>query len=373
MSDRELRVLVVDDSAINRKSLSGLLEKHPGVRVVGAASDGDEALRLVASLSPDLITLDLEMPRMDGFTFLRLLMASRPTPVIVVSSHSAKENVFRALELGAIDFIAKPDQLLAGRTEEIRAQLDHMVAVVRQLAPSNWQKRKINVPSEPPRKVAAPIPSPASSATASVRQAAPLPVSSHLRPPLPDKVVVIASSTGGPTALLELFSRLPSRASASIVVAQHMPDRFTKAFADRLDRLSSFRVSEAEDQHDIQPGMALVCPGGRCIELRRSPSRLSAHVVWPDKEDRYAPSADRLFTTAASAAGSRVIGVVLTGMGDDGARGVLDIHSAGGAILAESEETAVVFGMPKAAARTGKVNEVLPLGGLVDRLVKMLA
>lgn len=357
MNATPLRVLVVDDSPLNRRALTTVLSEEDGVHVVGAAADGDEALRLVASLAPDLVTLDLEMPRMDGFTFLRLLMASRPTPVVVVSSHSAKENVFRALELGAIDFVAKPENGLGGGLESLRPQLHKMVRVVQQLSPTGFQVRKA-VPQP-----AAAEPRPKRSSRTSL-----LEPDEH-----PTKVVVIASSTGGPTALLDLFSKLPAGLPAAILVAQHMPDRFTKAFADRLDRLSAFRVMEADGHQLIESGTALVCPGGRCMEIRRAGARLASNVLWPDAEDRYAPSADRLFTSAARVVGRDVIGVVLTGMGDDGARGAQEIKQAGGTVLAESEETAVVYGMPKAAAKLSAVDRVLPLSALIEDLIARLS
>jgi len=349
---RTLRVLVVDDSTLNRRALTSLLEENAGVEVVGNASDGDEALRMVASLSPDLITLDLEMPRMDGFTFLRLLMASRPTPVIVVSSHSAKDNVFRALELGAIDFIAKPEQVLTGKIEDVRGQMANMVAMIRQLAPAGASRAR-----RPP------------TAEAEVDKAmTPRPATAW-----PSPVVVIAASTGGPTALLELFSQLPGKSDAAIVVAQHMPDRFTKAFAERLNRISAFEVSEAVTREVLAPGKALVCPGGRVIELSRGPRGFIASVSEPASDDRYAPSADRLFQSAARAVGNQLVGVVLTGMGDDGAAGVVEIEKKGGYVLAESEESAVVYGMPRAAEQTGAVEAVLPLGDLIGRLATTLA
>lgn len=394
MNVRALRVLVVDDSAINRRTLSSILREQTAVDVVGTASGGDEALRLVASLNPDLITLDLEMPRMDGFTFLRLLMASRPTPVVVVSNHSAKENVFRALELGAIDFIAKPDQLLAGGgTEGLRLQLEQMIRVVRQLSPSLWRNGRT------PQTMAG-LPKATGQLTSPEPASPPLSTSSLFKPggkpsrilssghgnvaggvglsvdstqsTKPSKLVVIASSTGGPTALLEMFSKLPVDSPAALLVAQHMPERFTGAFAQRLDRLSSFTVREAGEHQLITAGLALICPGGRCLEVRRAGDRYVAHVVWPEQQDRYAPSADRLFISAARVASSDVIGVVLTGMGDDGASGAEAIKEAGGRVLVESEETAVVFGMPRAAAQRGAVDHVLPLSSLVDCLVSML-
>jgi two-component system chemotaxis response regulator CheB len=350
----DLRVLVVDDSAMNRRTLSGLLRERPGVEVVGTASDGDEALRMANALSPDLITLDLEMPRMDGFTFLRLLMANRPTPVVVVSSHAGKENVFRALELGAIDFITKPEQLLTGNTEAVREQLDNMVAMVKQLAPASLELRRalrdtdaVNTRSKP--------------------------AVSDAPTRIPRRVVAIAASTGGPTALMELFAGLPSRSRAAVVVAQHMPERFTTTFAERLDRASSFRVREAEHQHELSPRGAMICPGGRCMEVDREDDHLVVRVVRPQASDRYAPSADRLLSSVARAAGERAIGVVLTGMGDDASKGVVDIKRAGGIVLAEAADTAVVYGMPRTAQKTGCVDEVLPLPQLIERLGELVS
>jgi two-component system chemotaxis response regulator CheB len=219
---RPLRVLVVDDSAVNRRTLADLLGQIPGVSVVGAAQDGDEALRSAATLNPDLITLDLEMPKMDGFTFLRLLMASRPTPVLVISSHSAKENVFRALELGAIDFIAKPETFLTTQTQSVREQLERMVAMVRQLSPTRPHGQR----SASSRDIRVPI---------AVEEA----VARPKKPRLPSRLMVIGSSTGGPTALLDVFAQLPERSDTCVVVAQHMPERFTRAFAERLDRMAN--------------------------------------------------------------------------------------------------------------------------------------
>lgn len=349
---RPLRVLIVDDSAVNRRTLADLLSQIPGVSVVGTAQDGEEALRSSATLSPDLITLDLEMPRMDGFTFLRLLMASRPTPVLVVSSHSAKENVFRALELGAIDFIAKPETFLT-QTQAIREQLERMVAMVRQLSPTRVMRSR----SSTPKDMRSPL------------------LEEHVRtkkPRLPSRLLVIASSTGGPTALLDVFAQLPERSDCCIVVAQHMPERFTRAFAERLDRISRFSVREAADGESLYAEQAVVCPGGKCMEVDFLNGRVFLHVVEPDARDRYTPSADRLFRSAARALGSRVIGVVLTGMGEDGAQGVVDIKNGAGVVLVESEATAVVFGMPRCAKATGAVDEMLPLPQLVARLSGMV-
>jgi two-component system chemotaxis response regulator CheB len=186
-------------------------------------------------------------------------------------------------------------------------------------------------------------------------------------------VVAIAASTGGPTALMELFAALPAGGSGAIVIAQHMPERFTRTFAERLDKQGSFRVAEAEHGGELSPHGALICPGGRCLELERRGQRLVARVVHPARDDRYAPSADRLFRNVARIAGRNAIGVVLTGMGEDGAKGVVAIKAAGGYVLAETEESAVVYGMPRAAVQTGCVDETLPLAALIARVGQLLA
>jgi two-component system chemotaxis response regulator CheB len=350
---KPLRVLVVDDSAVNRRVLASTLEAQPGVTVVGAASDGEQALRMVSQHGPDLITLDLEMPRMDGFTVLRLIMANRPTPIVVVSSHSSKEQVFRALELGAIDFIAKPDVASGpGGREELRAQLANMIAAVRQLSPMGFEAR-----TQPP-------PPPGQPRRASKRPAL---------TGVPGRVIAIAASTGGPSALTELFAALPSSGDAAIAVAQHMPERFTRTFAERLDRQGSFPVREAEHGLELTPHSAVVCPGGRCLEVERRADRLITRVLHPASTDRHAPSADRLFASVARALGPASVGVVLTGMGDDAARGVVEIKKAGGLVLAESEATAVIYGMPRMAVQTGCVDAVLPLAELMAQLRSLVS
>jgi two-component system chemotaxis response regulator CheB len=354
---RELRVLVVDDSAANRRTLAGLLERQPGVQIVGSARDGDEALQLALSLSPDLVTLDLEMPRMDGFTFLRLLMASKPIPVVVISSHSAKDKVFRALELGAIDFIAKPEPVLAPTPagDPLRRELDRVLEMVRQLSPAVMRDRR-------PMRLHTSQPAAARATRQEIAEA-----------PLPSRVVAIAASTGGPTALMELFAALPSGGSGAIVIAQHMPERFTRTFAERLDKQGGFRVREAEHGFELAACTALVCPGGRAIEVERREQRFLARVIRPAAGDRYAPSADRLFASVADVVGERAVGVVLTGMGEDAAAGVVALKRAGGRVLAEAEATAVVYGMPKVAAATGCVDEVLPLPELIARIRELLS
>lgn len=354
---RKLRALVVDDSAFNRRTISDLLAAMPDVEVVAKASDGDEALRLATQVAPDLITLDLEMPRMDGFTFLRLLMAKRPTPVIVVSGYSNKDNVFRALELGALDFIAKPARSVTADLVSIRDELASKVELVRHLSPSGLDPQTRTGLQRGRTMTSSFVILPAEA-----RSTAVLP---------PRKVFVVAASTGGPTALLELFAKLPPNGGAAVVVAQHMPEKFTKTFAERLDRIGTVQVHEAAGTEVLHAGRAYICPGGSCIEVGLEGADLVARVVAPEPTDRYVPSGDRLFRSAARAAGDKTVAVVLTGMGDDGSQGVAEVKARGGSVLAESADTAVIFGMPGAAVRTGAVDKTLPLRQLAEHLGRL--
>ena len=355
---RPIRLLVVDDSAYNRRNIADVFADHPEVEVVGKAADGEEALKLVTALKPDVITLDLEMPRMDGFTFLRILMSKAPTPVIVVSSYSQRENVFKALEIGALDFVPKPDRLGPEATE-VREEILQKVLLVRSLRPSF-------VPTSLIRRQNSgafhPDGSPASWDEPSVVTGRPYRA--------PKLVVAIASSTGGPSALLHVFGKLPLSTPAAFVVAQHMPDKFTRTFAERLNKHGPVKTAEASDGDAVAMATGFVCPGRKCMELQRAGGELRLYVGPAAAGDRYVPSADRLFKSVA-ALGVRCIGVILTGMGDDGVEGAKAIRAAGGIIVAESQETAVVNGMPGAAVRAGVANEILPLPMIGDYLAKL--
>jgi two-component system, chemotaxis family, protein-glutamate methylesterase/glutaminase len=344
-----LRVLVVDDSVFNRRSIGEILAQSPEIEVVGKAADGEEALRLVANLKPDCITLDLEMPRMDGFTFLRILMTKMPTPVVVVSSYSQKENVFKALELGALDFVAKPERFSDPDLGGIRDQLVSKVLLARSV--------RLGLP--PARRAVDVSPAPAEP-----RQ------QKQLVPP--KSVIAVASSTGGPSALMEIFTRFPANYRNAIVIAQHMPDKFTRTFAERLSRRGALKVAEAQDQDVVAEGNGFVCPGRHCMELEVSArGTMKLRVTPPGERDRYVPSADRLLTSVAAGLGRRAIGVILTGMGDDGVEGARKIIEAGGMVIAESEESAVVYGMPGAAVRAGVASQSLPLSEIGDLLAKL--
>ncbi len=337
-----LRVLVVDDSAYNRKTIAEMLESEPGIRVVGRAFDGEEGLKLATQIRPDLITLDIEMPRMDGFTFLRILMAQQPTPVIVVSSHSRKDEVFQALELGALDFIAKPSHHIAPDLTPLRDDLIAKVNTVRML-------RAL------PRPGGKPVPAPATTEPAPQL----LPV---------DRVVCLGASTGGPPALESVFRAVVPPPSTALLVAQHMPEKFTRAFADRLNRMVALEVQEAEEGVPLVAGHAFVAPGGRHMVVDRDTSGAFVRLVEPESVDRYVPSIDRLLISAAETFGVATLAVVMTGMGSDGSRGVEAVRAAGGATVAESRESAVVFGMPKEARQTGCVDAMLDLPGIADRI-----
>ena len=336
-----LKVLVVDDSAYHRRTLSRMIARAGGFEVVGTAGDGEEAIRKVVNLAPDLLTLDLEMPRMDGYTFLRWLMRTHPLPVLVVSSRESNKSVFRALELGAADFVLKPVSYASERLAQIEGEL---VAKLREVAAARADRLAVRA-----ERFAATV-----DRAPSHRRVAP--AAGRYR------CVAIGASTGGPPALQQVLAALPPDLPAGVVIAQHMPEGFTRMFADRLDRLVPLRVREAEGGEALEPGQVLLAPGGRNLLLERGPGgRVVARVEPPAAGDRYVPSVDRLLASAAGACGGGVLAVVLTGMGDDGAAGVGAVRNAGGLTLAEAEETCVVYGMPREAVRTGSVQRVLPL------------
>jgi len=351
---RELRALVVDDSSLNRRTIAAILGEIPGISSVDVASDGADALRVVEANPPDFITLDLEMPRLDGFEFLQLLMDRHPLPVVVVSGLSAKENIFRALELGAIDFLEKP-QGSDAPLESLRRQLIEKVRVVQQLSPLALRRTTLG----------------GLALDADVRA-----TQSNAREPsvlkrVPSKVIVIGASTGGPKALITLFRHLHEDVDAALVIAQHMPPRFTRTFAGRLDRTGVVQVSEAKQYERLARGHAYVCPGGRCIEVVPSDRGPAIRVVAPDQRSHYIPSVDQLFTSAARVLGDKAIAVVLTGMGDDGAEGVRAISKRGGTVLVEAPETAIVSGMPLAAQRSGVQHQSLGIWALGDMLAEL--
>jgi two-component system chemotaxis response regulator CheB len=343
MSQVMIRALVVDDSAYNRVTLSRMLESEGSITVVATAVNGEDAIKQVVKHHPDLITLDLEMPVMDGFAFLRWLMANRPTAVIAVSSRSSDRSVFKALELGALDFIGKPGGRVSPRLEEIQKDL---VMKARQVAEVRLDNLKRRAQEEPP-VVPAPV-----TATG---------CSSGL------EMIVIGCSTGGPPALQYLFEVMPLL-PLPIVVAQHMPPAFTRLFAERVNRLTAYQVKEAEDGEVLAAGTVYIAPGGMQTVVNRTGEGLRIRTSYTSSDELYAPSVDRLFASASEACGDRLIAVILTGMGDDGAASIRQVHERGGKTIAESSATAIIFGMPAAAIKTGAVDEVLPLTSIPEAI-----
>ncbi len=349
---KPVRILVVDDSAYNRRIISKILNSVGGVEVIDYACDGEEGLRKVFDLKPDLITLDLEMPKIDGFSFLRILMANRPTPTIVVSSKSGDQDVFKALELGAIEFVAKPSSRVS---PELLAIEEDLAAKVRAIAGADMQKvLRRNIPEE---RGSVPGKRPA------------VPGFAHTEG-IGIQAVVIASSTGGPPALQTIFANLTPLRNVGFAIAQHMPTGFTKAFAERLDRIAGLEIREAAHGDRMLPGRVLIAPGGKNLVLKRRGEEIIALVEDPLPSQRNIPSADVLFASAAEVFGSRALAVVLTGMGNDGARGVEAIKGKGGQVLAEAESSAVVFGMPKEAIATGKVDGIQPLQQMAGEIIR---
>lgn len=348
-----IRVLVVDDSAFTRRTIIKMLEAVPGIEVIGYACDGEEGLRKVFDLHPDLITLDLEMPKMDGFTFLRIVMSGRPTPIIVISARSEDENVFRALDFGAVDFVGKPSARISPELFNIREDLVRKVLSGGRTDMNKVLLRKNQVGTLVPPTV-----------TEKRGGVQPL-ISSQST-----AMVVIGASTGGPPALQTIFSAIREPLPVAFAIAQHMPPGFTKAFADRMNKLSALSIAEATDGEAVLPGRVLIAPGGKNIIFERTGSEVRVRVVSPAPEQRYVPSVDVLFSSAAETFAAKTIGVILTGMGNDGHQGVMAIKKAGGTVIAESEESSVVFGMPKEAIATGCVDTVVPLALVCGEIVR---
>ncbi len=343
-----IRALVIDDSAYNRVTISRMLESHPQIKVVATAVNGEDGIKQAMRHRPDVVTLDLEMPVMDGFAFLRWLMQNLPTAVIAVSSRSSDRSVFKALELGALDFIGKPGGRVSPRLEEIQKDLVAKVLQVAELRMENLRRRVV----EEPETAAAP---PQAEACAGGIE-----------------LVVLGCSTGGPPALQHLFQALPLL-PVPVVVAQHMPPNFTRLFAERVNKLTRYKVREADDGVLLEPGNVYVAPGGLQTEIRRASEGLIARVFPSEGGDIYAPSVDRLFNSASDVCGERLVAVIMTGMGDDGAEAMKRVRARGGRTIAESSETAIIFGMPNEAIKTGAVERVLPLGAIPDAIHRLCA
>ena len=338
----KIRVLTVDDSALMRQVLATLLVKDPDIEVVGSAPDPYIAREKIKALNPDVLTLDVEMPKMDGLTFLEKLMRGHPMPVVMVSSltEAGCQTTLRALELGAVDFITKPKIDLREGMEEVAFDL---IAKVKAAAQANVRGKRVGDKGQ--------------AESLASRHASAL---SSAMIKTTDTIIAIGSSTGGTEAVKDVLEVLPPN-TPPILITQHMPERFTKTWADRLNSLSRISVKEAEDGDSVLPGHALVAPGNYHMTLVRSGARYSVKISQGEPVNRHRPSVDVMFGSVAEYAGANTVGVILTGMGGDGAKGMLKIKQAGGYTIAQDEASCVVFGMPKEAIKLGGVDKVLPL------------
>ncbi|HJW25645.1 MAG TPA: chemotaxis response regulator protein-glutamate methylesterase [Rhodocyclaceae bacterium] len=348
----EIRVLVVDDSAVVRQVMTSILSEAPGIRVIGAAPDPIFALEKMRKEWPDVITLDVEMPRMDGITFLKKVMAERPTPVVICSSltQAGAETTMQALAAGAVSIITKPTLGLKSFLQDAAADV---VAAVRGAARANLRalagaQRQV----EAKLSADAVLPPPGSQAMAQTTE----------------RLVAIGTSTGGTQALEVLLTALP-RVCPGMVIVQHMPEKFTASFAQRLNNLCEVEVLEAQDGQRVIPGRALIAPGGKHMMVKRNGAQYVVEVRDGPLVNRHRPSVDVLFRSVARFAGKNALGIIMTGMGDDGARGLKEMHDAGAYTLAQDEASCVVYGMPKEAVKLGGVDRILPLSALAGALL----
>ena len=346
MSER-IRVLVVDDSALMRKLIPAILARDSSIEVVGTAMDGAFALKKIEELNPDVVTLDLEMPRMDGIETLRLIMCRAPIPVILFSTHSKEGaySTFKALAMGAVDFVAKPKDAAAGNLDAIADQLIAKIKVAKRAA---GRKLPLAVVSE---------------SECGIKKSARVSIP-------PNRIIAIGISTGGPNALQFVLSQIPADFPASILIVQHMPEGFTEMFARRLDECCALDVHEARSGDMLVAGRVLICPGNRHIMVRRMPRGDTAVLSDGPPVNGHRPSADVLFHSVAQQFGLTVVGVLMTGMGEDGAEGLGAIKAAGGMTIAQSEDSCVVSGMPRAAIVKGYANKIVSLDAMGAFLVK---
>ncbi len=347
MTMNKIKVLIVDDSAVVRQAMTDILSSDPSIEVIGAARDPFLAVEMIKEVLPDVITLDVEMPRMDGITFLQKIMSQHPIPVVMCSSltESGSETAFKALEYGAVDIIQKPRLGVKQFLEESKIIICDAVKAAARVQTKKVIPRPFHV--APKLTADAVIPKRASKAMIETTE----------------KVVVIGASTGGTEALRTLLEVLPENAPGMVIV-QHMPENFTRAFANRLDGICRVSVKEAENDDTVIRGRALIAPGNKHTLLKRSGARYYVEVKDGPLVSRHRPSVDVLFRSASRYAGKNAIGVIMTGMGDDGAKGMLEMKEAGAFNIAQDEHSCVVFGMPKEAIKLNAVDKVVPLEGM---------
>jgi two-component system chemotaxis response regulator CheB len=368
MTERRIRAMVVDDSAVVRQVVGQILSADPGIELIGAHADPVFAQRAMERQWPDVIVLDVEMPRMDGITFLRQIMATRPTPVVICSTLTTRgaPTTLEALQAGAVEIVEKPGSAVR---DALQAQGRQLVAAVKAAAGANVQalaRRSVGAAARVVRSAA-------DEAASAEAGAAPVgAASAHVLPramvETTERIVAIGTSTGGTQALELLLAKLPLN-SPGIVVVQHMPETFTQAFANRLDSVCEIRVHQATDGQRVLPGQALIAPGGRHLQVRRQGAYYHAVIKDGPPVSRHRPSVNVLFGSVAQAAGRNATGIIMTGMGDDGARGLLEMKQAGAVTVAQDEASCVVFGMPKEAIKLGGVDHVMGLEQLHEAVM----
>ncbi|MBP2642441.1 MAG: response regulator receiver modulated CheB methylesterase [Firmicutes bacterium] len=344
-----VKVLIVDDSAFMRKILSDLFSSEPDFTVVDIARNGQEAIDKVRRLKPDVITMDVEMPVLDGISALEIIMKENPTPVVMVSSQTrdGADATIRALEKGAVDFVAKS----AGAISSIETIKTEIIAKCRAASKVDVNHLKEYVTIKP-----------------LVKDYQPLKAFSYVG----DQIVAIGTSTGGPRALQELLTRLPGNLPCGVVIVQHMPPGFTKSLANRLDSLCDLSIKEAEHNDVIRPGTVLIAPGDYHMTVEREGPKTLVKLNQSPPIGAHRPSVNPLFETVANVYGARATGVILTGMGQDGAKGIQQIKQRGGYTIAEDKSTTVVFGMPKAAIELGVIDKVVPLPDIASEIIRNL-
>ena len=353
MPEGKIRVLVVDDSAVVRQSLSEIIMSDPDLEVMGTASDPYVAVKKIKNEVPDVITLDIEMPRMDGLTFLKKIMAQHPIPVVIISSLTEKGTAtgIKALEYGAVEIITKPQMYSKDFIYESKIRICHAIKAAAQ---ARIKRRTIYPSMEVQPKYSADAILPLGQTHSMIKTT--------------EIVVAVGASTGGTEALTEFLTALPPNIPG-IVIVQHMPEKFTKSFAERLNDLCKITVKEAEDGDSVIRGRALIAPGNYHTLLKRSGARYYVEVKQGSLVNRHRPSVDVLFRSTAKYAGSNAIGIIMTGMGDDGAKGLLEMKEAGAKTVAQDEASCVVFGMPKEAIKLNAADKILPLNKIASYIL----
>jgi two-component system chemotaxis response regulator CheB len=351
---KKIKVLIVDDSAVVRQVLTGLLGDDPGIEIMATASDPIFAMEKMRVAWPDVIVLDVEMPRMDGISFLKKIMAEHPTPVVICSTLTEKgaETTMQALAAGAVSIVTKPKIGLKRFLEDSSSDI---VGAVKAAAQANVRRMAVVSQIKAGPKLNADVILPAASG--------------HAMAQTTERIVAIGTSTGGTQALEVVLTALP-RVCPGIVIVQHMPEKFTEAFANRLDGLCKIAVKEAGNNDRVLPGRALIAPGGKHMVLRRSGAQYFVEVLDGPLVNRHRPSVDVLFRSVAKVAGKNALGIIMTGMGDDGAAGLLEMRQANANTIAQDEASCVVFGMPKEAIKRDAAEKVIPLSDISGEIVR---